>query len=580
MAVKRPILEIPVDDEKFKRFYALYSKYKESAAKSGADSEKLGKKLNNSFKSLLGVQEGLATSTRTTATYWSNIASSTKSVYGNISGAVNTLMRWTGIGTAVAGLAAGGSVWGLDRLAGAASAGRRSSSGLGLRYGQQQAFGISYERLIDSAGFLGGVSTARGNVASGPAHALYSLGMNPAAGGNTADVAMEALKRVRQLAQNTPDEQLGMLLESRRLGELGLNAEDLRRIKGLSESEFGEYGADYAKRAGQLDVGDKSLKQWQDFYVQLDAAGSKIKTALIDGLTALAKPLTQLSDAFGDAILSLLGSNGFKDVINTIARGLQTFADYVKRDEFQNDVKIFAESIEMLAKKTVAALRWLGLIPGGDATPSAAERRAKSYSEAASGAEARRESRRATGNGLWDWISGKGGALKDWMTTPIFGGPNKTGGMDDWKKSIAGIESAGHNNPYGVLGPLVKGDQAHGKYQVMGANIPSWTQSAIGRAMTPAEFLADPAAQEKVFEKIFGDYVKKYGSPEAAARAWFAGEGGMNNRGAKDVLGTSVQGYSDKFNAGMGQPKLKVEINNNTGGSAIVTTSGMGIPNL
>jgi len=74
--------------------------------------------------------------------------------------------------------------------------------------------------------------------------------------------------------------------------------------------------------------------------------------------------------------------------------------------------------------------------------------------------------------------------------------------------------------------------------------------------------------------------VKKYGSPEAAARAWFAGEGGMNNRGAKDVLGTSVQGYSDKFNAGMGQPKLKVEINNNTGGSAIVTTSGMGIPNL
>jgi hypothetical protein len=37
-----------------------------------------------------------------------------------------------------------------------------------------------------------------------------------------------------------------------------------------------------------------------------------------------------------------------------------------------------------------------------------------------------------------------------------------------------------------------------------------------------------------------------------AAKAWFAGEHGMKNPNAKDQLGTTVQGYADRFMAGMG----------------------------
>lgn len=127
------------------------------------------------------------------------------------------------------------------------------------------------------------------------------------------------------------------------------------------------------------------------------------------------------------------------------------------------------------------------------------------------------------------------------------GAPASTG-SPDYGRAIAGIESGGR---YDRLGPTTKaGDRAYGKYQIMGANIPEWTQAALGTPMTPEQFLSDPNAQETVFSHRFGQYVQKYG-PTGAAKAWFAGEGGMNNPNAKDQLGTSVADYARRFEAGM-----------------------------
>lgn len=115
------------------------------------------------------------------------------------------------------------------------------------------------------------------------------------------------------------------------------------------------------------------------------------------------------------------------------------------------------------------------------------------------------------------------------------------------KQAIAGIESGGR---YGALGPVTdRGDRAFGKYQVMGANIPSWTKEALGRSMTPAEFLASPEAQERVFETQFGKSVAKYGNPADAASVWFSGRPLAKAGNASDVLGTTVPQYAQKFMA-------------------------------
>lgn len=123
------------------------------------------------------------------------------------------------------------------------------------------------------------------------------------------------------------------------------------------------------------------------------------------------------------------------------------------------------------------------------------------------------------------------------------------GGMGKFGEAIAGIESSGK---YDALGPVTDtGDRAYGKYQVMGANIPEWTRMHLGQEMSPEEFLANPQAQDAVFQGQFGNYVDKYG-PEGAAKAWFAGETGMHNPNAQDQLGTSVSEYANKFTNAIG----------------------------
>lgn len=120
----------------------------------------------------------------------------------------------------------------------------------------------------------------------------------------------------------------------------------------------------------------------------------------------------------------------------------------------------------------------------------------------------------------------------------------------DYGRAISGIESGGN---YRAVGPATKtGDRALGKYQVMGANIGPWSREILGREVTPQEFIANNEIQDAIFKGKFGQYAEKYG-PEGAAKAWFAGEKGMNNPDARDVLGTTVAGYGAKFSKAMGK---------------------------
>jgi len=134
--------------------------------------------------------------------------------------------------------------------------------------------------------------------------------------------------------------------------------------------------------------------------------------------------------------------------------------------------------------------------------------------------------------------------------SPIAANSNSplSGGMSAYREAIAAIESQGSGG-YSALGPWTKGDRAYGRYQVMGNNIPSWTKDALGRSLTPEQFLADSGAQDSVFDKQFGSSIAKYGNPQDAASVWFTGRPMSQGAGARDVLGTSGSVYVDKFNA-------------------------------
>ena len=125
--------------------------------------------------------------------------------------------------------------------------------------------------------------------------------------------------------------------------------------------------------------------------------------------------------------------------------------------------------------------------------------------------------------------------------------------MRPYRDAIAGIESAGSGD-YGAIGPThPKMGRAMGRYQIMESNIGPWSLAALGREVTPDEFMANPQIQDAIFDHRFGGYLDQFG-PEGAAQAWFAGPGGVGKTGRKDVLGTTVGDYGQMFMGALNGP--------------------------
>ena len=121
-------------------------------------------------------------------------------------------------------------------------------------------------------------------------------------------------------------------------------------------------------------------------------------------------------------------------------------------------------------------------------------------------------------------------------------------------QAIGRRESAGSGD-YRALGVRTSsGDRAYGKYQVMGANVPSWTKQILGKSMTAQQFLNNPQAQDKVAHGILKGYVEKYGSVADAASAWFSGRPLKEAGQAADAHGTTTPQYVKDVLNYMGEP--------------------------
>jgi len=103
--------------------------------------------------------------------------------------------------------------------------------------------------------------------------------------------------------------------------------------------------------------------------------------------------------------------------------------------------------------------------------------------------------------------------------------------------SIVKQESGGN---YQAIGPAMphRSDRALGRYQIMEANLPSWSQQYLGRQVGREEFINNPQIQDQIAMGRMGDYWKRAESlglaPEDRARyvsmAWYGGQGRADSR--------------------------------------------------
>jgi hypothetical protein len=114
--------------------------------------------------------------------------------------------------------------------------------------------------------------------------------------------------------------------------------------------------------------------------------------------------------------------------------------------------------------------------------------------------------------------------------------------LDQLLYGVRQVESGGNYS-------IVNGIGAVGAYQVMKANIPSWTKRALGYSMTWQQFRDSKAAQDKVARVVLGGYYTKYGAAGAASM-WFSGQPNPNSRASDG--GNTVRQYVDKVVAASG----------------------------
>jgi hypothetical protein len=352
----KSILDIEINDSAFKNLVALSEKYNKALEKvpglwANATKEvEAQKKGFAMISSLLLAQSDLArhaaneqkstnVQLERSSRFWREMSTYTKNFSTNIKEATISLIRWSGITGIVSGLIGAGGLFGIDRLAASAAAGRRSALGLGTTFGGQEAFQTGTERFV-GPGFLEAVAGARFDITKSVG--LLSLGVRP--GGDTAELGISYLRKLKELADRTDPRLFAKTIQAYRLQ--GVSEFDLERLKRTRPAEFERTLATQADYARKLKIDDDTLMKWQDLTMYIDFAGKSIKHTFIQGLVPLAPGLKKLSEGIQGLISSLFGVPELKKWVDESGDALKAFAGYIGGDDFKQTVKKFGTVID------------------------------------------------------------------------------------------------------------------------------------------------------------------------------------------------------------------------------------------
>jgi hypothetical protein len=358
VAVKS-VIDVEINDERFKKFAELYNKFHAQVdklpnawGKVGDKQSEVGKGLEHMTAALLAQLELSRKSDdedekrvkrlETSEKLWTSIQTSALSTSKSVLEIGRGIL---GFGALALGAAAGG-IYALDRLGHAAGDARRSSSGLGLSIGQQKAFGNSFSRFVDPDSFLGGISAAQSDLSK--QGSLYGIGVNP--NQDVASLALDTLKHVRQLAQATPLDQLGILESSRHLDQLGLGVEDLRRLRKTGDSEFDRQMSTYRSGIAAQGINDSTAERWQNFTQTLERAGTQIENLFVNKLANLTEPVGKLTDSFVHLVERVADNGQITKGIDTFAAWINSLSGDIAKPEFLTSIDTFTTDLVKLAE--------------------------------------------------------------------------------------------------------------------------------------------------------------------------------------------------------------------------------------
>ncbi|EAR2202048.1 hypothetical protein J9C13_004285 [Salmonella enterica] len=391
MAAKS-IVEIDVQDEKFQSFLEKFNEYQKAlgelpeqwrgavhglgeAAKETErvrdGTEGITKAFADGVAALASVNDGLdrlngnlekATKTQTefnkksggARNFLNKASKDAKSLAGHIKDATTSLLSWGTVLGLFSGLAGAGGLWGLNHLAGNASAQRFTAMGLGTTAGGLNSTAVDFQKALDNpVGTLGAIRDAQLDLSK--RWQFRAMGVdNPDR--DPAELLPEMIKAARDIFVRNGSTQQGA--EAYGLTNY-FTLDDLNRFKKMSDEEIDAMAKQAQQDTRRLQLTDQQLRQWQDFNIQLDRSKVSIGNTFIRGLAPLAPELGKLSDAFSGAIETVLKSPELGKWIDGLSDGIRRFGNYLASPEFQKDVEAFISGVERLGRVIGKVIDWI-----------------------------------------------------------------------------------------------------------------------------------------------------------------------------------------------------------------------------
>lgn len=392
----RSIVSVDVDDNAFKAYLTLFTKYQATLAqmpRQWAAINQATAAANAPLANLLAalgaqtqfLQQGarnaqnLNRATTSTGHSMRTLVRDTRDMARNIGSATAALLKWSSLTGVVGGLVGAGGLFGIDRLAMSAGNLRVGAARLGMQPSQFQAYNAAYgNRIPDASGFLSTINAMMQDVTQQTG--FYGAGMPRSMwagkGKNAADVAPEMLGYLRKIWIDAGPNMGQNALNARGLGQLGNQAQAMAEMSPDEFRKWQQIALDYSKKLAEINK-PANLIAWQDFYSKLELAKATLQDKLITVLFEgnLPQVLGKLSEAFSNMLVDVLKSQNFKDVLGMVTTGLDKFGHWLtdtdketadSRKAFVDGVKSIGTAAVILAKDLAWLAKKLDFVPTGD----------------------------------------------------------------------------------------------------------------------------------------------------------------------------------------------------------------------
>lgn len=603
--VAKSIVDIDVNDDKFVAFLEKFKEYQaaledlpeawrglahgatdatKETAKAKTEGDLLAKAFSEGASAILSINSGLERltdsldranksqedfnkKTRSSKGFLSDASKDAKSLAGHIRDATTSLLSWGGIVGLFTGVLGVGGLFGLNRLAATTGSQRFTSLGIGTSIGALDSTAINYQKALGNpTATLGAIRDSQMDLSK--RWTFQAMGIN--------NPDQDPAKLLPQMIRNARDIFVKNGSSLQGANAYGLtnffSLDDLNRFKNMSDEEIDAMERRAQKDAKLLQITDQQARQWQDFNVQLDYSSQSIRNAFVRGLGPLTPQLSKLSDALAGAIDTVLQSPELGKWIDGLAGGIERFGKYLASPEFTKDVGSFMSGIEKLG-----ALIWK----------------------------------------VYDWVVGKtdisvsdvtsgSSILSDKKVTDPKTGQTYTPGSEDdprvwgWLKGVKRFFSSGDVKP---VDPTPADVSAKGRTIADRFNNPTnlrWAEGYGTHNTKSGKFAVFPTLDEGVLAsakqlQIYGtrgintvsDIAKKWAPSNENDTAEYirhvvktTGLGANDRLNLNDpaILAKLISAMSTKEGAGNRVSEgAVIQIFNNTGGNAIVSSSQLGV---